>query len=74
MTTSTPVSVPTAGSLTERQLDVIALAADGCDNRTIGRLLHIGEDTVKNAHARRVQEARARNRAHAVASASAVAG
>ncbi|MDQ0371556.1 helix-turn-helix domain-containing protein [Catenuloplanes indicus] len=68
------MSVPTAGSLTERQLDVIALAADGCDNRTIGRLLHIGEDTVKTHMRAACKKLGARNRAHAVASASAVAG
>lgn len=42
-------------SLTEKQLQVLQLAADGLTNRQIGRKLHISENTVKN-HMRNILE------------------
>jgi DNA-binding NarL/FixJ family response regulator len=42
-------------SLTERELEVLKLAADGLTNRQIGRKLHIAENTVKN-HMRNILE------------------
>jgi len=41
--------------LTDRELEVLGLAADGLTNRQIGRRLHISENTVKN-HMRNILE------------------
>jgi two-component system NarL family response regulator len=41
--------------LTDRELEVLKLAADGLTNRQIGRRLHISENTVKN-HMRNILE------------------
>ena len=41
--------------LTDRELEVLQLAADGLTNRQIGRKLHISENTVKN-HMRNILE------------------
>ena len=41
--------------LTDRELEVLGLAADGLTNRQIGRKLHISENTVKN-HMRNILE------------------
>lgn len=41
--------------LTDRELQVLQLAADGLTNRQIGRKLHISENTVKN-HMRNILE------------------
>lgn len=37
-----------AGSLTERELEILDLIADGCTNRQIGDRLFLAEKTVKN--------------------------
>lgn len=34
--------------LTERERDVVALVAEGCDNRQIAAELHLSEGTVRN--------------------------
>jgi DNA-binding NarL/FixJ family response regulator len=55
--------------LTEREMQVLRGMADGKRNAEIGRELYLSEDTVKT-HARRLfRKLRARDRAHAVASA-----
>jgi DNA-binding NarL/FixJ family response regulator len=55
--------------LTEREMQVLRGMADGKSNAEIGRELYLSEDTVKT-HARRLfRKLRARDRAHAVASA-----
>jgi DNA-binding NarL/FixJ family response regulator len=41
--------------LTDRELEVLQLAADGLTNRQIGRRLEISENTVKN-HIRNILE------------------
>lgn len=41
------VRTPDAGSLTPRELEVLALVADGATNRTAGERLHLSEATVK---------------------------
>lgn len=45
-----PLSLPTVATaaLTARELEVLALVADGLDNRTIGRQLGISRSTVKH--------------------------
>jgi DNA-binding NarL/FixJ family response regulator len=45
----------TRPKLTDRELEVLQLAADGLTNRQIGRKLHISENTVKN-HMRNILE------------------
>jgi ATP/maltotriose-dependent transcriptional regulator MalT len=55
------------GSLSERELEVLSLIADGLSNAEIGRRLHVGRETVKS-HARSILvKMPARNRTHAVA-------
>ena len=49
------MSRPAARELTERELDVLRLVAQGLNNREIGRQLFISENTVKN-HVRNVLE------------------
>lgn len=56
-----------ARKLTDRNLQILALVADGYTDREIGRELHVTCDTVK-AHLRRVYALLgATGRAHAVA-------
>lgn len=53
--------------LTARELDVIALMAQGLSNREIGTELHLSSDTVKAHVARLLRKLGAHNRAEAVA-------
>jgi DNA-binding NarL/FixJ family response regulator len=55
------------GRLSDRETEVLQLAADGFTNREIGHILFVSEQTVKS-HIRAVlAKLPARNRAHAVA-------
>ncbi|MBI1759000.1 MAG: response regulator transcription factor [Actinobacteria bacterium] len=66
-----PRSVPTAGltfgGLTQRELTVLRLLADGCSTREIARQLAYSERTIKNAIHDLVTRFQLRNRTHAVA-------
>lgn len=53
--------------LSERQLAIIALAAEGAANKEIGERLSIAEDTVKTHLRVAFRRLKARTRAHAVA-------
>jgi len=58
---------PARPRLSRRGREVLALLAEGYDNKEIARRLHVGPETVKT-HVRNVLVAlNARNRAHAVA-------
>jgi DNA-binding NarL/FixJ family response regulator len=60
---------PEPEPLSDREIEVLQLAADGFTNREIGHILFVSEETVKS-HIRLVlAKLRARNRAHAVATA-----
>jgi two-component system, NarL family, response regulator DegU len=52
--------------LTPRELEILAGVAEGCSNRTIGELLGISEQTVKNHLAKVLQRLRAPDRTAAV--------
>lgn len=53
--------------LTPRQLEVLALIADGYKNAEIGAKLFLSEETIKTHVRQIIMELRATNRAHAVA-------
>jgi len=63
---ATPTSPP---ALTNRQITVLRLMADGLDNATIARALSCSQHTVKNVIYELMARLNARNRAHAVAAA-----
>ncbi|OLZ43100.1 helix-turn-helix transcriptional regulator [Amycolatopsis coloradensis] len=64
---SMPVGVQPVASLTERQLTVLTLVADGHANADIARRLSCSEHTVKNVIYELMARLQVRNRAHAVA-------
>lgn len=64
---SMPACVPPVASLTERQLTVLTLVADGHANADIARELSCSEHTVKNVIYELMARLQVRNRAHAVA-------
>jgi DNA-binding NarL/FixJ family response regulator len=50
-----------------REIQVLALAADGLANREIARLLYVSEETVKTHVRKLLAKLQAQSRAHAVA-------
>ncbi|WP_410598229.1 LuxR C-terminal-related transcriptional regulator [Amycolatopsis sp. lyj-90] len=64
---SMPIGDPLAAPLTERQLTVLTLVADGHGNADIARELSCSEHTVKNVIYELMARLQVRNRAHAVA-------
>jgi DNA-binding CsgD family transcriptional regulator len=54
-------------SLTKRELDVLALIAEGHPNRDIAAVLQLSEETVKTHVQHLLQKTDAKGRAHAVA-------
>jgi DNA-binding NarL/FixJ family response regulator len=57
----------TFSGLSEREVDVLRLVADGCDTAEIARSLCYSERTVKNVIHDVTSRLRLRNRSHAVA-------
>jgi DNA-binding NarL/FixJ family response regulator len=58
---------PSENELTEREVQVLRGVASGHTNATIGRDLHLTEETVKSHVARLRYKLGARDRSHAVA-------
>jgi DNA-binding NarL/FixJ family response regulator len=56
-----------APHLTERELEVLHLVAQGLGNREIGMRLFVSEETVKSHVKTLLEKLHARSRAHAVA-------
>jgi DNA-binding NarL/FixJ family response regulator len=56
-----------AAGLSEREMQVLNLIAEGLSNGDIGRALHLAEDTIKTHCRRLFPKLGARDRAHAVA-------
>lgn len=54
-------------ALTERELEVLALVAEGCTSKEIGQRLFVAEETVKSHISNVLGRLGAHNRAHAVA-------
>lgn len=54
-------------ALTNREIEILKLIADGCSNKLVAVRLQISEDTVKGHVSRILQKLRANDRAHAVA-------
>jgi DNA-binding NarL/FixJ family response regulator len=54
-------------TLTNREIEILKLIADGCSNKLAAVRLQISEDTVKGHVSRILQKLRANDRAHAVA-------
>ena len=59
-------TTPAASALTEREVEVLALVADGCTNRAVARRLGIGEATVKTHLAHIYAKLNCQDRAEAV--------
>lgn len=57
----------TLGGLTEREISVLRLLADGCDTAEVGHRLYFSERTVKNVIHDVTSRLELRNRTHAVA-------
>ena len=57
---------PRVPTLTEREIDVLRLVAEGYANREIARILHLAEGTVKNHLSMILQKMGARDRTNAV--------
>ncbi len=60
---------PDAEPVTDRELQVLSLVAEGCANKTIAARLNIGERTVKNHLTFIMAKLRASDRTHAVVTA-----
>lgn len=60
-------AVAAAGSLTDREREVMRLCVQGRSSREIGELLHVGESSVKTYVMRAARKLGARNRTQAVA-------
>ena len=60
-------SVRTAGSLTQRETDILALLAEGRSNRDISRALFLSEKTVRNNVSACLTKLQVASRAEAVA-------
>ena len=58
---------PNACELTERELSVLREIANGKSNHSIGKALHVSEETVKTRIKKILQKLGADDRAHAVA-------
>lgn len=56
-----------SGFLSPRELEILQLMADGCDNEEIAQRLVISKETVKSHVRRTLQKLNARSRTHAVA-------
>ncbi len=57
---------PLVDALTQRELEVLRLVAEGCTNREIAGVLHLAEGTVKNHLSAILQKTGARDRTSAV--------
>ena len=68
-TVSTSVAAPCADPLTEREMEVLSLVAEGCANKHIAARLHICEPTVKNHITVIMRKLKASDRTHAVVTA-----
>jgi DNA-binding CsgD family transcriptional regulator len=62
-----PVEAEQRGRPSAREVEVLALAAEGQTNEQMARVLFLSEDTVKSHLVNVRRKLRARNRAHAVA-------
>ena len=62
-----PATPPAAGELSEREVDVLRLIADGLSNKEIAEKLFIAEGTAKNHVSNILSKLEARDRAQAVA-------
>ena len=62
-----PVEAEQRGQPSAREVQVLALAAEGQTNQQMARVLFLSEDTVKSHLVNVRRKLRARNRAHAVA-------
>lgn len=60
-------TVRMTGNLTQRELDVVELVADGWSNAEIAGRLHVAEQTVKFHVGNSLRKVGARNRAHLAA-------
>lgn len=60
---------PDADPLTERELEILSLVAEGCSNKMIAERLSICESTVKNHLTYIMTKLRASDRTHAVVTA-----
>jgi len=63
---SVPAANRTPGRITPRELEVLALVADGHSTREISQTLWITEETVRTHVRRLLERLDARTRAHAV--------
>jgi DNA-binding NarL/FixJ family response regulator len=62
-----PISAtPPLDSLSERELEIIKLLAQGLNNRAVAQQLYLAEGTVKNYISTILQKLNARDRTHAV--------
>ena len=58
-------TLPETSSLSERELDVLALLVSGCDNAEIGRQLHLSPNTIKRHVSNILKELGVENRIQA---------
>ena len=69
MDQNTRIAPPHADPLTEREMEVLSLVAEGCANKLIGARLFICEATVKNHVTFIMRKLMASDRTHAVVTA-----
>jgi DNA-binding NarL/FixJ family response regulator len=62
-----PVAEATLAGLSERERQVLALIADGCDNADIARTLYVSPSTVRNHVSRLLEKLGVHNRVQAAA-------